>query len=299
MATFTKRYHRESYEAISTETESNWQAGRTILINGGSEGIGFTIAKAFVAARAASVIILGRRKDTLDMAVNSLRSTSISGTRVSGSVCDFTSDLEVHSLWRDFVERNIFVDVLVLNAGDARTGSLLDGLSRTWAAFDTNVLANLRMAQLFLAQASDDRSNALIHISSFMAHSNPAPDQGAYSASKAAIANLFQHLAEEVPVEKAQIINVHPGAILTSAAERHGYDENTLPWDSDDVPGHFCVWASTKAATFLHGRLVWANWDVNELQAREEELKKEPGLLKIGLQGCKIITSGQANDCSE
>lgn len=64
-----------------------------------------------------------------------------------------------------------------------------------------------------------------------MAHSNPAPEQGAYSASKAALANLLQHLAEEIPSTQAQIINIHPGAILTEAAYSAGYSENSLPWD--------------------------------------------------------------------
>ena len=147
-----------------------------------------------------------------------------------------------------------------------------------------------------------------------MAHSNPAPLQGAYSASKAAFANLLQHLAEEVPSDKATIINVHPGAIFTDAARTAGFTRDTLPFDDGQspqtrfssirkflvaaanlqyalvsLPGDYCVWASTPAASFLHGRFVWANWDVEELSRRKAEIEAEEGLLKIGVQGVEYV----------
>jgi hypothetical protein len=44
------------------------------------------------------------------------------------------------------------------------------------------------------------------------------------------------------------------------------------------------VWASTEAARFLHGRYVWANWNVSELEVKKPELEADFGFLKIGLQ---------------
>ena len=65
-----------------------------------------------------------------------------------------------------------------------------------------------------------------------MAHANPAPQQAAYSASKGAMATLFQHLADEVNPEDLQVLNIHPGAVFTEAAARHGMTEDTFPWDN-------------------------------------------------------------------
>ena len=48
--------------------------------------------------------------------------------------------------------------------------------------------------------------------------------------------------------------------------------------------GAYCVWASTKAATLLHGKFVWVNWDVGELTRMVDELSL-PGFLRVGLQG--------------
>lgn len=139
-------------------------------------------------------------------------------------------------------------------------------------------------------------------MSSAAAHLNPSPSRGAYSASKAGFASLLQHLAEEKSADEVQMISFHPGAILTPEARRHGLKEDTLPFDhgklplvsgminnanccAEDLPGHFAVWASTTAASFLHGRFVWAKWDVEELMRRKQEITEEPGMLKIGLQG--------------
>jgi NAD(P)-dependent dehydrogenase (short-subunit alcohol dehydrogenase family) len=69
-----------------------------------------------------------------------------------------------------------------------------------------------------------------------MAHSNPAPNQGAYSASKAAFASILQHLAGEIPSTKAMIINIHPGAIFTEAANEYGLTRESLPWDDGVFP---------------------------------------------------------------
>ncbi len=39
------------------------------------------------------------------------------------------------------------------------------------------------------------------------------------------------------------------------------------------------VWASSPEAEFLKGRLVWANWDVDELKARKDEIIKQDKLV--------------------
>jgi hypothetical protein len=45
------------------------------------------------------------------------------------------------------------------------------------------------------------------------------------------------------------------------------------------------VWLSSPEAAFLHGRYIWANWDVKELMEKKEQLEKDPSMLTIGLLG--------------
>jgi hypothetical protein len=50
------------------------------------------------------------------------------------------------------------------------------------------------------------------------------------------------------------------------------------------LPADFMVWAASPEAKFLNGKLVWANWDVDELVARKEEISSGSALT-IGLNG--------------
>jgi hypothetical protein len=39
------------------------------------------------------------------------------------------------------------------------------------------------------------------------------------------------------------------------------------------LPAHFMVWLSSPEASFLNGRSVWANWDVDELKGQAEAIQ--------------------------
>jgi hypothetical protein len=51
-----------------------------------------------------------------------------------------------------------------------------------------------------------------------------------------------------------------------------------------NLPAHFIVWATGPDADFLKGRLAWANWDVEELIAKEEEIVQKD-LLVLSIRG--------------
>ena len=53
------------------------------------------------------------------------------------------------------------------------------------------------------------------------------------------------------------------------------------------LPGDFAVWAASDEAAFLHGRFVWASWDVDELRSGQirERLDSDPNYLKVGVVG--------------
>jgi hypothetical protein len=51
-----------------------------------------------------------------------------------------------------------------------------------------------------------------------------------------------------------------------------------------ELPGQFCVWLASKEARFLRGKFLWANWDVEELMQRAEEIRNSK-LLNLVLDG--------------
>lgn len=57
--------------------------------------------------------------------------------------------------------------------------------------------------------------------------------------------------------------------------------------DTENLPGQFAVWAASNEAKFLHGRFVWAKWDVTELREGpiRERLDDDEQFLRVGVVG--------------
>jgi hypothetical protein len=55
----------------------------------------------------------------------------------------------------------------------------------------------------------------------------------------------------------------------------------------DELCGAFAVWATTKEAEFLHGRFVWAAWDVEELSTGDvrRRIDEDPYFLRASIVG--------------
>jgi hypothetical protein len=51
-----------------------------------------------------------------------------------------------------------------------------------------------------------------------------------------------------------------------------------------ELPGQFCVWLASPEAKFLNRKFVWANWDVEEMMERADEIKNSK-LLDWMLEG--------------
>jgi hypothetical protein len=54
-----------------------------------------------------------------------------------------------------------------------------------------------------------------------------------------------------------------------------------------DLPAHFLVWLASHEAEFVKGKFVWANWDVDELKARADDIK-DSLILKVLLNGVPL-----------
>lgn len=64
------------------------------------------------------------------------------------------------------------------------------------------------------------------------------------------------------------------------------YDEAN--YDEVSLPASFNVWLAAPEARFLKGKFLWANWDIDELKARAEELESSTQL-SIGLVGWPFV----------
>src|SRR5882757_7853453 len=84
--------------------------GKTAVITGGTEGIGFATAKLFV-KEGAYVFITGRRQKELDDAVKAI------GTNVSGIQGDVALSADLDRLYETVAKVKVRVDIIFANAG--------------------------------------------------------------------------------------------------------------------------------------------------------------------------------------
>jgi hypothetical protein len=81
-----------------------------------------------------------------------------------------------------------------------------------------------------------------------------------------------------------RLFSVHPGVFYTPMAAKQ-YGEDAFAWEDIRLPGHFCTWLALSGmeAEFLHGKFVWAHWDVDELVAMKDKVEGDGEILTIGL----------------
>jgi 3-oxoacyl-[acyl-carrier protein] reductase len=158
---------------------------RTVLVTGGTSGIGRAVARRF-AADQAEVFITGRHAETVAQTAKELG--------VSGVVCDATDSAQVAALAARFGE----LDVLVNAAGGLPpaspvAGSALEVLLAEWAA---SLAQNLLTAVLTTAAVRDKltHGSAVISIGSIGAERRG----GSYGAAKAAVAAWNASLSAEL-----------------------------------------------------------------------------------------------------
>lgn len=157
--------------------------GRTVLVTGGTSGIGRAVAARF-AADGADVIITGRHMDTVEPAAEELG--------VRGLACDATHSSQVAALAE---ELGGSLDVLVnaaggLPAGPAAGTPPLEALAQEWLS---SVSANVLTAVLTTAAVRDRLvpGGAIVSIGSIGAERSG----GSYGAAKAALAAWNASLA--------------------------------------------------------------------------------------------------------
>ncbi|KAK4231865.1 NAD(P)-binding protein [Podospora fimiseda] len=289
--TFIKTLHKKPYPSISPSLPELSQSDRTVVIAGGSTGIGFAIARAFVQAKAKKLILLGRRETVLYDAIAKLKTEEdTKDTILEGRACDIANLKETQKLWTEFKAEGIEVDVLVMNAavtGDS-TAILKAGFEKTWGVFEVNVRALLDFAGWFYQQ-NEESKKFFVNVSSSAIHNLKTESAAipAYGLTKNAGTLLLQQIARDTDVGEMQIVSFHPGAVLTEMARDNGFDEDMMEWDDENLAGQFAVWAASDKARPLHGRFLTVHWDVDEITSSEalQAIDADDHHLKIGVIG--------------
>ena len=137
-------------------------AGRTVLVTGGTGGIGKATALG-LAGMGAHVAITGRDHGRTDAAASEIRAAG--GGQVDGFVADLSSQSEVRRLAGEVLQRLARIDVLVNNVGGYWNTRHVtaDGLERTFAL---NHLAPFLLTSLLLDRLKESAPSRVVTVSS-------------------------------------------------------------------------------------------------------------------------------------
>lgn len=180
---------------------------KNIVITGGTTGIGFATAKAFI-EKGANVWITGRSVENLQKAADQLNSQ-----RLHTVVSDVSSLAGIAALQKTVADSAIKIDVLFLNAGTAVHSSIEQVTEADFdVQFNTNVKGSFFTLQKLLPNIKN--GGAVIFTSSTVATAANSR-ASVYSATKAALNKIAQIAANELAERKIRVNMVSPGPVQT------------------------------------------------------------------------------------
>ncbi len=234
--------------------------GKIALVTGASKGIGEAIARG-LAEFGAKVVISSRKQDAVDDVARLFRAD---GLKATGIAANMSSIEDIHHLVDKTVETYGGLDIIINNAA---VNPVLGPIQNTdERAFDKIIEVNLKgpfelckKAYPILKQRG---GGSIIHISS-IGGLTPEPGIGIYSASKAAINNLTQAMAQDWGEDNIRVNAICPGLIKTKFSQALWSDDKILnrflrhiplgrAGTADDVAG-LAVFLASDAAAYCSG----------------------------------------------
>jgi NAD(P)-dependent dehydrogenase (short-subunit alcohol dehydrogenase family) len=252
-------------------------AGRTALVTGGSQGLGLEIARAYLRAGAAGVMICGRDAAALERAQAELCETAADGRPVLARAADVSSPSDVDALVAAAIEGLGGVTILVNNAAVYGPKGTIDRVDwGEWArAVEINLNGSVLPARALVPHFIERSYGKVVQLSGGGA-TTPLAAFSAYAASKAAVVRFAETLAVELREHRVYVNSIAPGPlntrmldeVLQAGPERVGkafYARAVEQHRSGGVPlergAELAVFLGSAASDGISGKLLSAVWD--------------------------------------
>ncbi|WP_445160672.1 SDR family NAD(P)-dependent oxidoreductase [Mycobacterium sp. Dal123C01] len=206
-------YLRNVLDAVQGRTLDDAAVGRTVLITGGSSGIGAAAAKK-IADAGSQVVLVARTPENLEKVADDIRAD---GGTAHVYPCDL-SDMDAIAAMADQVLNDLGgVDILINNAGRSIRRSLAlsyDRIHDYQRTMQLNYLGAVQLILKFIPGMRERGFGQIINVSSVGVQTR-APRFGAYIASKAALDSLCDALQAEVVNDDVKFTTVHMALVRT------------------------------------------------------------------------------------
>ncbi|KAL0245441.1 hypothetical protein I308_104567 [Cryptococcus tetragattii IND107] len=224
-------------------------AGQTVMVTGGSGGIGGAISRLFKKA-GCNVIVLGSSQEKLDSFVKSLPAQ---GGEAWGYSCDLRDRKQIDAVVSKITEERSPIDILINNAGFAIAANAPfweQDLDNVASVMDVNLSGLMTITHTVLKYSMMQRkphpTGTILNISSITGHQAPVREffEASYHTSKAGVEGFTNVLRHELVGTNIRVLLNRPGTTKTEFhARRHGYDKDktdatyfgSCPLAADDI----------------------------------------------------------------
>ncbi|MFC4624439.1 3-oxoacyl-ACP reductase FabG [Daeguia caeni] len=234
---------------------------RSVIITGGSKGIGRGIARVFSRV-GVKLTIVGRDKKALDAAVEEMNAL---GAKARGAVCDVSDYVQVKKMVDEAAEAQGGLDVMCANAGSFPQVKMVDMTPDDWDAMMAN---NLRSTFLCVKASIPHFEKAgrgrVVVTSSITGPVTGYPGWSHYGASKAGQLGFIRTAALELARYNTTINAVMPGNIMTEGLE--GLGEDYLATMAKSIPlkrlgavediGNAALFFASDEAAYITGQQI-------------------------------------------
>jgi 3-oxoacyl-[acyl-carrier protein] reductase len=236
-------------------------SGRSVIVTGGTKGIGKGIAGVFASA-GAHVVVVGRDAATGEAAVRDLAGRD---GRVTYAQGDVRRAEDCRRVVAEAVERNGGLDVVCANAGIFPTAALAE---MSEADIDEIFACNVKGAMLTVQAAIEPLAASgrgrVVLTSSITGPITGFPGWSHYGASKAAMLGFMRSAAIELARRGITVNAVLPGNIATEGLADMGDEylrsmEASIPQGrlgSVEEVGHACLYLASEEAAYLTGQTI-------------------------------------------
>jgi 3-oxoacyl-[acyl-carrier protein] reductase len=184
----------------------------TVLVTGGSRGIGAKIAERFAAVGMNIVIHYSKSHESANEVA---RRCMELGAKVLTVSADLRRTDEILRMRSKLEDHGLHPDIVVNNAGIARYGLLADVSEEEWdEVMDVNLKGVFLCSQAFMPYMVSQRYGRIINVSSIWGISG-ASCEVVYSAAKGGVNAFTKALAKELAPSGVTVNAVAPGAVQT------------------------------------------------------------------------------------
>jgi short-subunit dehydrogenase len=190
-----------------------------VVVTGGSDGIGYELARRFAAA-GSDVMLVARRREPLEHAAAAIRAElKVSTVAVPA---DVTAPDAIATIDRALAAQRAYADVLVNSAGIGLAGPFhAEGPENLMRLVDLNVRALTALTRHYLLGMRARGRGGILNLASLGGYT-PGPYQAAYYASKAYVISLTEAIAAETAGEGVRVCVLAPGPVKTAWHDRAG-----------------------------------------------------------------------------